>query len=72
MARLTPETVRAVARQIYDYDLADDAAASIAHIVGAMATYSRRLESLQLGGLQPSFGYPALVAEATRLHERTN
>lgn len=68
MARLTPETVKALARQIYDYDLTDDATIAVAHIVGAMATYSRRLETLPLGGLQPPFGYPTVIAEAQRIN----
>jgi hypothetical protein len=46
--------------------LSDDAAEAVAHMVGAMATYSRRLEALNLTGLQPPFGYPTLIAEAER------
>jgi hypothetical protein len=73
MERLTADTVKALARQLYDYRLDDEAAASIAHMVGAMAAYSHRLEALGLQGLQPPFGYPTLIAEAerTRLRERT-
>lgn len=67
MQRLTPETVKALARQLYDYALDDDAAASIAHMVGAMAAYSRRLDALGLDGLQPPFGYPTLIAQARRI-----
>jgi hypothetical protein len=37
MAKLTAETVKALAEQLYDYKLADDAAESIAHMVGAIA-----------------------------------
>lgn len=67
MAKLTAETVKALAEQLYDYKLADDAAESIAHMVGAMATYSRRLESLNLTGIQPPLGYATLQAEADRI-----
>ncbi len=67
MAKLTAETVKALADQLYDYKLADDAAESIAHMVGAMATYSRRLESLNLTGIQPPLGYATLQAEADRI-----
>jgi hypothetical protein len=70
MARLTPETVKTLARELYDYPLADDAAASVAHMVGAIAAHSRRLESLGLAGLQPPFGYPTLIAEADRVSRR--
>ncbi len=64
--RLTPELVKALAAQLYDYQLDGDAAISVARIVGAMATYSRRLEGLRLAGLQPPFGYATLVEEAQR------
>lgn len=64
MERLTPDTVRKLAQQLYDYRLDDEAASSIAHMVGAMVVYSRRLETLDLNGRQPPFGYPVLLAEA--------
>jgi hypothetical protein len=67
MARLTAEAVKMLAQQLYDYNLADDAAEAVAHMVGAMATYSRRLDSLNLTGLQPPFGYPTMLAEAERI-----
>ncbi|HJU28924.1 MAG TPA: hypothetical protein VJ718_07130 [Candidatus Binataceae bacterium] len=70
MARLTPETVKMLARELYDYDLSDDAAPSVTHLVGATVANSRRLESLELGGLQPPFGYPTLIAEANRIGSR--
>ena len=66
MARLTGPAVKMLAQQLYDYNLSDDAAEAVAHMIGAMATYSRRLEALNLTGLQPPFGYPTLIAEAER------
>jgi hypothetical protein len=66
MSRLTAEAVKVLAQQLYDYSLSDDAAETVAHMVGAMATYSRRLNVLKPGGLQPPFGYPTLIAEAER------
>jgi hypothetical protein len=66
MARLTGPAVKMLAQQLYDYDLSDEAAEAVAHMVGAMAAYSRRLEALNLTGLQPPFGYPTLIAEAER------
>ncbi|HJU27785.1 MAG TPA: hypothetical protein VJ718_01365 [Candidatus Binataceae bacterium] len=70
MARLTPETVKAIAREVYDYDLSDEAAASVSHLVGATVANSRRLDSLELGGLQPPLGYSTLIAEADRIRGR--
>ena len=66
MARMTPQTLKLLARDLYEYQLSDEAAATIAHMLGAMATYSGRLETLGLAGLQPPFGYPTLQAEAER------
>jgi hypothetical protein len=66
MARLTPQTVKLLAHELHDYQLSDEAAASLAHMLGAMATHSRRLETLGLTALQPPFGYPTLLAEAER------
>jgi hypothetical protein len=66
MAELTGAAVKMLAQQLYDYNLSEDAAEAVADMVGAMATYSRRLEALNLSGLQPPFGYPTLLAEAER------
>ena len=70
MARLTADTVKALARELYEYDFSDEAAAAVAHMIGAMASYTRRLETLDLPGLQPPFGYPTLISEATRIAGR--
>ena len=71
MARLTPEIVAILAQQLFDYQLPDEAAATVAHMVGATATHSRRLEALSTAGLQPPFGYPTLIAEAERIRRRS-
>ena len=70
MARLTSDTVKALARELYEYDFSDEAAAAVAHMVGAMASHTRQLEALELAGIQPPFGYATLVSEATRLANR--
>ncbi len=70
MARVTPETVQNLARQLYEYELTDEAAPTVTRMVGAMAAYSRRLTALRLGGLQAPLGYPTLIAEADRLRRR--
>jgi hypothetical protein len=70
MARVMPETVQNLARQLYEYELTDEAAPTVARMVGAMAAYSRRLNALGLGGLQAPLGYPTLIAEAGRLRRR--
>jgi hypothetical protein len=71
MPRLTAETAKLLAQELYDYKLDDEAAAAVAHVVGAMATYSRRLDALKLTGVQPPFGYPTLIAEADRIRRRS-
>jgi hypothetical protein len=70
MAKLTPNTVKAMARELYGYDLADDAAEAVANAAGAMITRSRSLGKLDLSGVQPPFGYPTLLAEAERIRKR--
>jgi len=70
MARLMPDTVKTLALELYDYTLTDEAAAAVAHMVGAIAAQSRRLEQLDLAGVQPPFGYPTLIAQANRLSGR--
>ena len=67
---LTAETVKALARQLYDYELTDNAATAVARIVGAGAAGFRRLDLRNLRGLQPPFGYPTLIAQAERLLAR--
>jgi hypothetical protein len=70
MARLTPETVKAMAKELYDYEMPDDSAAAVANAAGAMVTHARRLGNLDLTGVQPPFGYPTLLAEAERIRKR--
>jgi hypothetical protein len=63
--RVSPESVKTIAREVYDYELTDDAAASVARFLGAMTSGLRRLEVPD--EVQPTFGYPTLEAEAQRL-----
>jgi hypothetical protein len=72
MAKFTAATARLLAHELYDYEFSDDAAASVAHIIGAMANYSRRLHATGLAGVQPPFGYPTLRAEADRICRNHN
>jgi hypothetical protein len=62
--------MQALARQLYDYDLNGEAATSVARIVGAGAKVFRDLDHADLGGLQPPFGYPNLIAQARQLSGR--
>ncbi len=59
MARLTPDTVKALARELYEYEFSDEAAAAVAHMIGAMASYTRR----------PRDPRPAGTATALRLSD---
>ncbi len=67
MARLNPETVKLLGRELFDYEFTEEAAGAVAHIIGAMASYSRRLHGIGVAGLQPPFGYATLRAEADRI-----
>jgi hypothetical protein len=67
MAKLNAITVKTLALELFDYRFTDEAALSVAHIVGAIANHSRRLQGIGLGGVQPPLGYATLCAEADRL-----
>ena len=67
--RVNPASVKALAHEVFEYELADDAAASVARILGAMTNGLRQLEVAREA--QPPFGYPTLTAEARRLRQRT-
>jgi len=70
MAQITGETVRQMAKDIFDYEISEADAHAMAHTAGAMLTLSRHLGSLGLSGIEPPFGYPNLNAEAAKLSGR--
>jgi hypothetical protein len=67
MPILTGETVKQVLHDLYGYDISDDDARAMANAAGAMLTMARGFGALGLGGIEPPFGYPNLLAEAQRL-----
>jgi hypothetical protein len=68
MAILRPETVKLIAQEMYDYQLSDRRAKSIADGTGPLATLSSQLPTiLRLDSVEPPFGYPNLEAEAARI-----
>jgi hypothetical protein len=64
MSQLSGAAVKMLAQQLYGYNMSDDAAEAVAHMVGGLTTYERRLEALNLAGLQPPFGYLTLLTQA--------
>ena len=70
MAQFTPETAKAIALELYDYTLSDEAARMVAGGAGAMMSNARVLAALDLTEVEPPFGYPMLLAEAARLKSR--
>ncbi len=67
MGILRAETMKLIAREIYDYELPDDRANALAHGAGALLTGSHHLSTiLNLASIEPPFGYPILEAEAVR------
>ena len=68
MGILRPETVKLLAKEMYDYDLAEQDARSLANGAGALLTSSHHLTAmLDLGTVEPPFGFPNLEAEAARI-----
>jgi hypothetical protein len=70
MPHLNPSTLQNLARELYDYELTDSAAASAAHMIGAVVHQAEKLRRPALDGLQPPLSYSALLAEAERLRRR--
>ena len=70
MAQLTGDTIKQMAREIFDYDISEHDAHSVANTAGAMLTLSRHLATLPLSGIGPSFGYANLIAEASHLNSQ--
>ncbi len=68
MGMLRPETMKLIAKEIYDYDLSDEGAGAIANGAGALLTTTHHLgATLKLDAIEPPFSYPNLEAEATRV-----
>jgi len=67
MAYVTGPTVKQVLHDLFDYEVSDADAETIAHSAGAMQTLSSQLGALGLNEVEPPFGYPTLNAEAERL-----
>ena len=66
MPLVTPETVKRTLKDVYGYDIADDAATPVAHTAGAMLSLAEQLDSLALEAIEPPFGYANLMTEAMR------
>ena len=67
MPLVTGQTVNQVRRDLYGYEISDAGADAIAHSAGAMLTLAGHLGAIGLAGIEPPFGYPVLLAEATRV-----
>ena len=70
MAQLTGDTVKKIAREVFDYDISDHDAHSVANTDGAMLALARQLGTLPLSGVGPAFGYANLIAEAAHLNKK--
>jgi hypothetical protein len=67
MPLVTPETVKQMLKDIYDYQISEEAAGPVANTAGAMISLAHNLDSLGLDDLEPPFGFPNLMAGATRI-----
>src|SRR5579864_9348687 len=70
MAWLTPDTLQKLARELYGYEMPIETAKSIVAGAGAMMSMSDHLDTLGLDAVEPPFGYPNLLAEASRMRPR--
>ena len=67
MPLVTPETVKRVLKDFYDYEINEEAAVPVANTAGAMISLAHNLDSLGLDEVEPPFGFPNLMAGATRI-----
>ena len=67
MPLVTPETVKRVLKDFYDYEINEEAAVPVANTAGAMISLAHNLDSLGLDGLEPPFGFANLTAGAMRI-----
>jgi hypothetical protein len=67
MPLVTPETVKRVLKDVYDYEISDEAAVPVANTAGAMISLAHNLDSLGLDYIEPPFGFPNLLAGATQI-----
>ncbi len=68
MPQLTADSVKRTLHDVYGYEITDENAHAIANLAGAMLTgASQVLGALELGGIEPPFGFPVLTAEAARI-----
>jgi hypothetical protein len=67
MPLVTPETVKRVLKDVYDYEISEEAAVPVANTAGAMISLAQHLDSLGLDEIEPPFGFPNLMTGATRL-----
>ncbi|MBF6568481.1 MAG: hypothetical protein IVW54_06355 [Candidatus Binataceae bacterium] len=64
MAEFTPAAVARLARDLFDYEMSADSAASVAKVATTMLADAKVLSALDLDGLEPAFSYPAILAQA--------
>ena len=66
MPLVTPETVKRVLKDLYNYDIADEATTSVANTAGAMLSLAENLPGIGLDEIEPPFGYANLMTEAMK------
>lgn len=66
MPLITPETVKRTLKDVYGYDIKDEATTAVANTAGAMLSLAENLPSLGLEEIEPPFGYANLMTEAMK------
>ena len=66
MPLITPETVKRTLKDVYGYDVRDEATTAVANTAGAMLSLAENLPSLGLDEIEPPFGYANLMTEAMK------
>jgi len=67
MATFSPETLKRIAVDFFDYSISDDAAVAVAASASAMLNDLRGMAALDLTGIEPAFSYVTMRSEADRI-----
>jgi len=68
MVSFSPETLKRIALNFFDYTITDDAAVAVAASASAMLNDLRAMAALDLAGIEPAFSYVTMRSEADRTH----
>jgi hypothetical protein len=67
MISFSPDVLKRIALDFFDYPITDDAAIAVAASASAMLNDLRGMAALDLTGIEPAFSYVTMRSEADRI-----